>query len=229
MNEASKTNSLRGQAFFDRYLGGKVIDIGCGTDLVVPHAEPFDLVHGDANNIASYRPEESYDCVHSSHCLEHMRDVPHALRQWYSLVKPGGFMIVVVPEENLYEQGIWPSIFNSDHKATFRLDRPTSWSPVSYDIRELASTLPDAEVINAELQDRGYDYHWITSTPSRFWKLVWWSSRLRKRAFRILGLPPALFSAFFSKMEFHLGLPIDQTAGDAMAQIQLIVRKRVRS
>ena len=51
MDEARKTNALRGPAFIGRYLGGKVIDIGAGADLVAPHAERFDLEEGDANLI----------------------------------------------------------------------------------------------------------------------------------------------------------------------------------
>ena len=51
-----------------------------------------------------------------------MRDVPQALEQWWQLVKPGGAMVIVVPDEDLYEQGAWPSLFNRDHSATFRLN-----------------------------------------------------------------------------------------------------------
>jgi len=43
MNEATKTNRIRGEEFKLRYLSGRVIDIGCGKDLVVPGAIPFDL------------------------------------------------------------------------------------------------------------------------------------------------------------------------------------------
>ena len=48
MNEATKTNRIRGEEFKLRYLSGRVIDIGCGKDLVVPGAIPFDLPQGDA-------------------------------------------------------------------------------------------------------------------------------------------------------------------------------------
>ncbi len=47
-NEASKTRAVRGKDFDETYLRGRVIDIGCGPDLIVAHAEPFDLGHGDA-------------------------------------------------------------------------------------------------------------------------------------------------------------------------------------
>lgn len=80
VGRSEKTNALRDEAFKNRYLAGSVIDIGCGSDLVVPHATPFDLAHGDAQFIVDFYPAESFDCVHSSHCLEHMKDVPLRFR-----------------------------------------------------------------------------------------------------------------------------------------------------
>ena len=61
--ETSKTRRLRGPGFAEKYLQGRVIDIGCGPDLIVPHAEPFDVEHGDAQTIATLRPNEAYDAV----------------------------------------------------------------------------------------------------------------------------------------------------------------------
>ena len=121
VRETSKTNRHRSPEFFDVYLSGRVIDIGCGDDLVVSWAEPFDKTEGDASAILSFRPPETYDCVHSSHCLEHMENVPNALGQWWKLVKPGGHIIIVVPDEDLYEQGNFPSLFNQDHKVNLPL------------------------------------------------------------------------------------------------------------
>src|SRR4051794_20067410 len=109
MYEASKTREIRGEDFTRIYFSGSVLDIGCGPDLVVPHAKPFDFEHGDANRILDFLAPESFDCVHSSHCLEHMREPPVALAQWWALVRPSGYLIIVVPDEDLYEQGVWPS------------------------------------------------------------------------------------------------------------------------
>lgn len=237
MNEASKTSRHRTQAFKEMYFDGTVLDIGCGPDLVVPHAEPFDLEQGDANEISRYLPAASYDCVHSSHCLEHMRDVPSALRQWWSLVKPGGAMIVVVPEENLYEQGVWPSIFNPDHKATFRLGGSSSWSRVSYDLQWLIESLPGARLISAEIQDAGYNYALKSSGPGPLGRLLiqlryrtletplTWLRMKRLGLLKRLGLAPDLLDNFLARAGRHLGIPLDQTRGEALAQIQVVVRK----
>ena len=118
-------------------------------------------------------------------------------------------------------------MFNCDHKATFRLDTKSSWSPVSYDLKELVQSLPEGELIEAEIQDSGYDYRWQRSglgmfggRPTTFFR------RARRGVFRRLGIPPDLLGSFFVKVECCLGRPIDQTLGDALAQIQVVVRKR---
>ena len=168
----------------ETYLSGKVIDIGCGDDRVVPHAEPFDQQHGDANLIDVVREPGSYDCVYSSHCLEHMHDPVDALARWWRLVMSSGFLIIVVPDEDLYEQGVWPSRFNSDHKATFRLGREDSWSPCSYDIVELVANLSGAKVISAEVQDQGYDH-----TMKRIGAEGAWSNLLRQQMMGLWSCP----------------------------------------
>jgi SAM-dependent methyltransferase len=229
MDEARKTNRLRGEEFQHRYFSGQVIDVGCGPDLVVPHAVPFDVEHGDAQRILEYFEASSFDCVHSSHCLEHMRDVETALSQWWRLVRPGGHLIIVVPDEDLYEQGTWPSLFNSDHKATFRLGKQQSWSPVSYDIGALVRALPCAEIIEAQLQDNGYDRRLSC-------RRVTWLGRFlhqfgpRRHEFLAglmrRGVPVYRLDRMLDRLECRLGKPIDQTIGPAMAQIQVIARKR---
>ncbi|MBV5346213.1 MAG: methyltransferase domain-containing protein, partial [Rhodoferax sp.] len=74
------------------------------------------------------------DFVHSSHCLEHMRDVREALKNWIRIVKPGGFLILTVPDEDLYEQGQWPSRFNTDHKWSFTIHKERSTMPSSINV-----------------------------------------------------------------------------------------------
>ncbi len=230
MDEAKKTNTLRGEAFMTRYFQGKVIDIGAGNDLVCPHAERFDLEDGDANVIAQYRPVESYDCVHSSHCLEHMHDPEAALAQWWSLVKPGGFLVTVVPDEDLYEQGVWPSIFNKDHKTTFTLKAGPSWSPVSFNIENLIKQLPGAEVLDVSLHDAGYEYR-LHRSPTRarrarngrtFGRFM---VRLAKSIAKRLPWSGDDTRRKIENLGFQIGVPVDQTMRDAVAQIQIVARK----
>lgn len=230
-HEAAKTNRLRYATFKANYLRGRVLDIGCGTDPVVPTAMPFDLEQGDANRILDYLTPESFDCIHSSHCLEHMCDAQAALAHWWALVRPGGFMVLVVPDEDLYEQGHWPSLFNPDHKATFRLDKPASWSPVSHDLRQLTGALPGCETVEIGRQDRGYDHSYLHLPRSRMMRhrqraLHWLFRKWNKDLYRP-GPRPRWIAAWLGRFNHWLEMPIDQTRGHAIAQIQVILRKRL--
>ena len=80
-------------------------------------------------------------------------NIPEALSQWWSLVKTNGYMIIVVPHEDLYEQGIWPSIFNIDHKATFRLNTKKLGHLFLLILLALSKALPHSLILDAQIQD----------------------------------------------------------------------------
>ncbi len=236
MFETFKTNQIRGRDFMETYFTGKVIDVGCGKDLVVQHAEPFDQQQGDANRILDFRPPESYDCVHSSHCLEHMIDPKATLEGWWGLVKPGGYLIVVVPDEDLYEQGVWPSRFNKYHTASFRLGREGSWSPVSNDLGKLFEVLPRVKIISAERHDHGYDRSQQRMGPEGILnqvlreKLNTLFEGLKYNGLISFNSPAELKRSFslilgLNKTFYELGATVDQTRSGALAQIQIVAQK----
>jgi SAM-dependent methyltransferase len=122
MKETSKSSALPyRQALYYRYLAGRGLDIGCGNDVLTLEGreiDGWDVQQGDAQYLSTVA-DESYDFVHSSHCLEHMVDVHTSLSNWARVVKPGGAIFITVPEWTFYERRLWPSIFNSDHKQIF--------------------------------------------------------------------------------------------------------------
>jgi SAM-dependent methyltransferase len=183
MNEMGKTRSIWGPKELE-ILKGDGIDIGYGSGpTVMPGARGFDLPDGDANFITRY-VKEQYDYVFSSHCLEHMNDVHNALFEWWKLVRPGGSLFLIVPDEDLYEQGYWPSRFNSDHKWTFTISKYRSWSPKSINLLDICLDYrgyKGAESFSIAVQDHRYNR-------------------------KLIG--------------------IDQTLGDALAQIQCVIKKR---
>ena len=223
MKESSKTKNLRGSELIEKFLQGRVIDIGAGNDLICPWAEGFDLSQGDANYITKYRPVGAYDAVCSSHCLEHMFKPDDALLEWWSLVKLGGYLLLTVPDEDLYEQGFFPSRFNSDHKATFRFRKPDSWSPISHDVECMVLSLPGAHIVSAELQSDNYDYSLQFKSGDRVSdaRLV---PRLYLKLERKLGYCNQLVGTLRRRL-FQQGVPIDQTHGNVQAQIQLVAQK----
>jgi ADP-heptose:LPS heptosyltransferase len=111
----------------------------------------WDREDGDAQEMASCKNEQ-FDFVHSSHCLEHMVAPATALENWFRILKPGGYMIVLVPDEDMYEQGVFPSTFNPDHKHTFTvLKKYHSWSTHSYEVFDLIEGLGETtDVIKIE-------------------------------------------------------------------------------
>jgi SAM-dependent methyltransferase len=151
--------------FASRWFVGVGLDIGGGTDSLGLYVELFPLItkvivydepQGDAqflDNVA----DNSFDFVYSSHCLEHLNDPYEAMRNWIRVVKPGGHLIVDVPDEDLYEQGIWPSRFNNGHKTSWTIDKEESWSPVSVNVLDLVRRFRgDALPLKIELIDHGY-------------------------------------------------------------------------
>lgn len=101
----------------------------------------------------------SFDFVHSSHCLEHLDDPAVALGNWIRICKPGGHLVIVVPDEDLYEQGIWPSAFNYEHQWSFTLGKDKSWSPKSISLVEfLTPFLPEVSILRVELLDINFFY-----------------------------------------------------------------------
>jgi SAM-dependent methyltransferase len=207
-------------------MNGSVLDIGCGPDLVVPHATPFDQEHGDANEILNYFEPQSFFCVHSSHCLEHMKNAQKSISDWWTLVKPGGYLVTVVPDEELYEQGYWPSLFNSDHKSMFRLNGTSKFPQISFNIENLTSSLPGATIISANRHSNHY-CHWKAVVPFRAPKLI------RKIFFRTRrwSMEKGLIDTFFDGVQVRtarlLNVPVDQTLGNAQAQIEVIAQKKI--
>lgn len=218
MNETSKTRPLWTEDE-RRILSGSGIDIGCGPDPVLPSVRPFDLQHGDAQHITRY-VQDTFDFVYSSHCLEHMPDPPLALREWWSLIKPGGYLFIIVPDEDLYEQGVFPSRFNPDHKATFTIAKTRSWSAVSHNLLDLGLALPGSRLVSIRLQDIGYDRsrlrhgHLHLTSADRFLFML-------AGVCRRLGLSRSAPVRWAESLQV-----VDQTHGrGALAQIQMILQK----
>jgi len=117
----------------------------------------WDREHGDAQELPGV-PAEQFDWVYSSHCLEHLPDPHAALRRWWEVLKPGGWLLLVVPDEDLYEQGCWPSGFNGEHQWSFTVHKSRSWSPKSLNLADLIAALPEHQVWSLRTCDQGYDY-----------------------------------------------------------------------
>jgi len=159
-NEVRKSYQARVvSGFMQAYLSGPVVlDIGFqgggnpGNRTVVPHAIGVDLDYPGYDGTTLPFPDESVDCVFSSHCLEHIWFANAAIRDQYRVLKRGGFIVCIVPHKMLYEKALFPpSLFNPDHKrfftpATLLEMFEESLTPNSFRVRHMCDN------------DRSFDY-----------------------------------------------------------------------
>jgi SAM-dependent methyltransferase len=169
MKECSKSiiRRMHNPNFMRFYFCGDGIDIGGAPDPLYLYRELFplmqsvicwDLNDGDAQFMNGVT-DQTYDFVHSSHCLEHLNNPREALINWLRILKPGGHLVVTVPDEDMYEQGIYPSTFNNDHKHTFTIYKSNSWSPVSINLLQLLSSIDgDIDLRAIQVIDFAYRY-----------------------------------------------------------------------
>lgn len=170
MNETSKSVLRRAHdiRFATRYFVGSGIDIGAGSDSLAKHAFMFpnitavrswDVADGDAQ-LMSTIADNQYDFVHSSHCLEHLHNPLDGIKNWVRICKPGGHLIITIPDEDLYEGGVWPSTHNPDHKTSWTIFKKSSWSSHSINVFNLIAALDETiQVLKIELLDTSYQYN----------------------------------------------------------------------
>jgi len=123
--EAGKSYARRIRTgFLARYCGGDVVlDVGySGYDnpqgkAALPHAIGIDLDYPGYDGLHLPFADGSVDTVFSSHCLEHIAQEQEAIREWFRVLKIGGFFVCFVPHQALYEKrAVLPSRWNGDHK-----------------------------------------------------------------------------------------------------------------
>jgi SAM-dependent methyltransferase len=95
-------------------------------------------------------PDESQDFVISSHAIEHFVDPIRALKEWYRLIKPRGYIYIIAPHK----------------ERTFDKDRPRT--PLSELIERHANNLPHPEV-------NEHFSVWITEDFVELIKYLGWS------------------------------------------------------
>ena len=143
------------EGFFPKYCKGRGLDIGYGGDLLCNNCDGFDFEDGDAQCLPNV-PDESYDFINASHVLEHLIDPELALRRWSRVLKPGGYMIILVPHRDLYEKRTrLPSRWNPDHKRFFLLDEDDPPDTIGL-VPLLQRTLPGHVIVHVKVCDEGH-------------------------------------------------------------------------
>lgn len=115
-------------AFCVPYTRGRVLDIGAGKHRMFNHWTTLDsgADHGGTRvadiQCGADKPlpflDGSWDSVVSSHCLEHIEDHVAALTEWWRVIRPGGYLVLYLPDKNHYPRIGMPGS-NPDHKHDF--------------------------------------------------------------------------------------------------------------
>jgi predicted SAM-dependent methyltransferase len=144
-----------------KYTRGMGIDLGCGPQKVYPHFIGVD------NNVDEHlfgiqcKPDvkiktaedlslfgsQSLDFVFSSHLLEHIdyNKVPKALKEWWRLIKPNGYLVLYLPDEDEYPK-VGEEGANPDHKWNVNYQRVVdAMGFASFDLVEYQKRNQDEE------------------------------------------------------------------------------------
>ena len=154
--ETSKAQLRRTrELFFERYCNGRGLDVGYGGDLLTTDCRGWDFEHGDAQYLKGIGASE-FDFVYSSHTLEHMSEPAIALRNWWRVLKRGGYLILYLPHRELYEKKkTLPSRWNLDHRHFFLLDKDEEPDTIGI-IPMIQRSLSDFEIIYAKECSEGH-------------------------------------------------------------------------
>jgi SAM-dependent methyltransferase len=180
MRELSKSivRRQRDPNFITKYFVGNGLDIGGLPDPFSLYSEFFPLSRtvriwdwedGDAQFLESLE-SNSFDFIVSSHCLEHLQDPIQGLGNWIRVTKPGGHLVITVPDEDMYEQGVFPSNKNLDHKTSFTVMKKKSWSTSSINLVQVLTDFSELiDVRKIEVLDSTYRFDFPnydqTATP----------------------------------------------------------------
>jgi SAM-dependent methyltransferase len=157
--EASKGFRLRLRTnFWLRFAPAPGLDIGyrgdiAGAKSILPDFTGIEL--GDPGYDGFHLPYDDgqFNCVHSSHVLEHVPSAVAALKEWWRVLAVNGSMIVIVPHAFLYERRVTvpPSRWSPEHLCSF--------TPASLlDLVEIALVPNTYRIAHLRDVDEGYRY-----------------------------------------------------------------------
>ncbi len=164
-----------------RYVpGGRLLEIGCGTGFFLAElgryfetcgidTSEFALEHARRNcpqadirymkgeDVATFAPE-SFDAVVARHVFEHMREPGMVLEGCYRILKPGGFLLFIVPNTaSISRRWKGPDWYGNRDETHISLLSPREWM----DLTEKAGL-----AIKKSYSDGLWDAPYVTWLPS---------------------------------------------------------------
>jgi len=104
------------------YLKGNGVDLGAGHHKIRPESLGIDFGgcghswEGDVTQLFWFR-DNVLDYVFSSHCLEHVIDDEATLREWVRALKPGGHLVLYVPDDDVFDNSAM--LKTGEHKRVY--------------------------------------------------------------------------------------------------------------
>jgi SAM-dependent methyltransferase len=155
----------------EEFLQGSVMDIGCGDDTVIPGAFGVDgrvfpcvaHVTDSLYDLPNQIPNKigQFDCVFSSHTLEHLPDAYRCVSEWSEFVKPGGYFILYLPDGTAYDNYSNPEHFHDTTYSQFTFWFRRSFCGEALTFTGLPYALPKFELIKSGLDigDSRYSFY----------------------------------------------------------------------
>lgn len=105
MSETAKIRDI-----VEPYLQGFGIDVGCGNDKVTPRTIGLDCrqlpcvtIQRQFDDLKLFGSKQ-FEYVYSSHFLEHIENPKGMLKEMKRVLKKDGFLILYLPDPNLYKE-----------------------------------------------------------------------------------------------------------------------------
>lgn len=169
MYENTKAAFLRRShnRLFTSVFKGEGLHIAPGSDPLLKHHYPLctNIAFSNINqykisedNLKNSLGDKQFDFVYGTSLTVYEDEPIDVINHWLKFVKSKGYLVLTVPDEDLYEQGNFPSIFNNTHRRTFSIYKKVSWSGNHYNLLDIIHNINDASLRKIELIDSNYDY-----------------------------------------------------------------------
>lgn len=143
------------------YTRGRGLDLGCGSNKGFPHFIGVDNYKDTQLFGLQMKPDvvvdtcerlpmfgsAAFDFVFSSHLLEHIEDYKSALKEWWRLIKPNGYMVLYLPHKDFYPN-VGKKGANPDHKHDF----------LPKDISDAMCSIGGWDLIRSDDRNEGSEY-----------------------------------------------------------------------
>jgi len=138
------------------FCQGLGLDIGCGEEKISPNAIGIDVnpkadikIDLSQPNALSIFTDGSFDYVFSSHCLEDFYNTEEVLKEWWRVIKVGGYLILYGPDPDFYPR-VGEKGANPNHK------KDMYWQ----DVWKIIKKFGNAKLISASRHNEDDEYSW---------------------------------------------------------------------